>query len=217
MPDETFDDMARRAAQEGAAVECAAGAEALERRAEVLPRQRAEALQRAARGLRTAARILLDLKPPPAGQALRPPGAGLGPAGCRGALAAGHLALARGRPAQAELVGEGLHEARPRDSAGLRLVGQALFAQGRYRPAARAFRAALAADSHDAYTRALHAEALWFAGECEVALSALSGLKEARGPGAALAAALEGAFRSGAVPRRSPGLPRQSPGRRKAS
>lgn len=196
----TFEDLARRAAGEGAAAECAAEALELERRAALLPRPRGEALSRAARGLRLAHRLLRPLAP-----GARAGWRGFTGAGRRGALAAGHLALARGRPAHAELVGEGLHEAAPRHPAGLRLVGQALLAQGRYRPAVRAYRGALALDPGDGYTRALHAEALWLAGDREMALAALAGLLEAGGPAAALAAALREAFDSGAIPERLPG------------
>jgi tetratricopeptide (TPR) repeat protein len=129
----------------------------------------------------------------------------LGPAGLRGALAAGHLAIARGRHYDAELIGGGIEEAAPRHPAGPRLVGQALFAQGRFRPAARAYRAALARNSEDGLARALHAEALWFAGEWEGALCALRRLREGGGPAADLAAALEEAMRVGAVPRERAG------------
>ncbi len=197
---ETFEDVARRAAAEGAAAECAAEAAELERRAALLPRLRAEALGRAGRGLRLAHRLLRPLA-----SAAQPQGRGFTRAGRRGALAAGHLALAQGRPAHAELIGEGLHEAAPRHPAGLRLVGQALLAQGRYRPAVRAYRGALALDPDDGYTRALHAEALWLAGEREMALGALAALREGGGPAASLAAALQEAFDSGAIPGRLPG------------
>ena len=196
---QTFEDLARAAARDGAAAECADEASALEERAAVVPPPRSEALLRAARGLRVAARILAATVPGAA-----PRIQGFGRTGLKGALAAGHLALAKGRPAQAELIGDAVHEASSRSPAGLRLVGQALFAQGRYRPAVRAFRGAVAVDPKDAYTRALHAEALWFAGECEVALAALGGLKAAGGAGGALAAALEEAFRCRAIPRKLP-------------
>lgn len=197
--EETFEDIARRAASQGAAAECALEAAELDRRAAVLPRLRAEALGRAARGLRLAYRALRRFEAPARAQA-----GSFTRAGRRGALAAGHLALSQGRPVQAELMGEGLCEAAPRHPAGLRLVGQALFAQGRYRPAVRALRGALALAPDDGFTRALHAEALWFAGEREMALAALAGVREGGGPGAELAAALEGAFRSGAIPARLP-------------
>jgi len=195
----TFEELARAAARDGAAAECTDEASALEERAAVVPPPRSDALLRAARGLRVAARILAAALP---GVAPRPQA--FGRTGLKGALAAGHLALAQGRPAQAELIGDAIHEAAPRSPVGLRLVGQALFAQGRYRPAVRAFRGAVAAEPKDAYSRALHAEALWFAGECEVALAALGSLKSAGGPGSAVAAALEHAFRCGAIPRKLP-------------
>jgi tetratricopeptide (TPR) repeat protein len=196
----TFEDLARHAAAEGAAAECAAEALELERRSALLPRLRAEALQRAARGLRLAHRLLGPLAPGARCQAR-----GFTRAGRRGALAAGHLALARGRPGHAEIIGEGLHEAAPRHPAGLRLVGQALLAQGRYRPAVRAFRGAMALDPDDGYGRALYAEALWLAGDRETALGALAALREGAGPAAALAEALAEAFQVGAIPSRLPG------------
>jgi predicted Zn-dependent protease len=196
---DTFEDLARRIAAQGAAAECASEALELERRAALLPRLRAEALRRASRGLRLAQRLLRPLAP-----AARAQAPGFGRAGRRGTLVAGYLALSQGRPAHAELMGEGLHEAAPRHPAGLRLTGQALFAQGRYRPAVRAFRGGMALDPGDGYTRALHAEALWFAGEREAALSALAALREGGGPAAELAAAIEAAFDSGAIPGRLP-------------
>ncbi len=194
---DTFEDIARRAAAHGAAAECAAEAMELERRAALLPRARAEALGRAARGQRLAHRLLRPFAP-----AARAAAPGFSGAGRRGALAAGHLALCQGRPVHAELMGEGLHEAAPRHPAGLRLAGQALFAQGRYRHAVRAFRGALSLDPEDGHTRALHAEALWFAGEREAALAALAALRAGGGDAAALASALEAAFESGAIPGR---------------
>lgn len=194
---DTFEDIARRAAAQGAAAECGAEAVELERRAALLPRARAEALGRAARGLRLAHRLLRPFAP--AAQAVAP---GFSRAGRRGALAAGYLALCQGRPIHAELMGEGLREAAPRHPAGLRLTGQALFAQGRYRHAVRAYRGALALDPDDGYTRALHAEALWFAGEREAALAALAALRAGGGDAAELAGALEAAFGSGAIPAR---------------
>ena len=197
---QTFEDIARRAAAEGAAAECALEALELERRSTLLPRLRGEALLRAARGLRLAQRLLRPLAP-----AARSEARGFTRAGRRGALAAGHLALVQGRPAHAELIGEALHEAAPRHPVGLRLVGQALLAQGRYRPAVRAFRGALALDPGDGYGRALHAEALWLAGDREMALGALAALREGGGPAAALAAALQEAFESGAIPGRLSG------------
>ncbi|HEU4383266.1 MAG TPA: hypothetical protein VFR85_07140 [Anaeromyxobacteraceae bacterium] len=197
---ETFEDIARRAAAGGAAGECALEAVELERRAALLPRMRSEALLRAARGLRLAHRLLRPLAP-----AARSEARGFTRAGRRGAVVAGHLALAQGRPAHAELIGEGLHEAAPRHPVGLRLMGQALLAQGRYRPAVRAFHGALALDPGDGYGRTLHAEALWLAGDRELALGALAAVREGGGPAAALAVALLEAFESGAIPGRLPG------------
>ncbi len=193
---DTFDDIARREASAGAGEECNAAAADLLQRAALVAPPRAEALRRAGRGLRIAARTLRDFGVGPPTVRSR-----FGAVAIRGALAAGHLALAHGRPAQAELVGCGLQEAAPRSPAGLRLVGQALFAQGRYRPAARAFRGALATEPGDGFTRALHAEALWFAGERDAALSAFASLRDAGGTGAELAAALEEAIGCGALPK----------------
>ncbi len=199
MSHETFDEIARRQARAGAGQECTAAAADLWHRSAVLAPPRAEALRRGGRGLRIAARILRDFDSGPT----TAPGR-FGPVGIRGALAAGHVALAHGRPVQAELVGCGLEEAAPRSPAGLRLIGQALFSQGRYRPAVRAFRGSLAKAPGDGFTRVLHAEALWFAGERDAALAALASLRAAGGPGAELAAALEDAFRCGALPKALP-------------
>jgi Flp pilus assembly protein TadD len=187
----TFQELARALAQAGAAESCAAQAAVLDARAGVEPEGRTEALHRAARGLRVAARILSQLAPSSAVAPFRP-------IGLRGALAAGHLALASGRAAQAELVGEGIAEAAPWSPAGLRLVGQALFAQGRFHLAVRALRGALAVSQDDPLTRALHAEALWFAGERLAARCALAMLRSAerRDP---LAAALDEAVRARAL------------------
>ena len=190
MPDPiTFEDLARGCAREGAAASCAAQACALDVRAGLEPPARAEALRRGARGLRVAARLLSPLAPSVAVAPFRP-------VGLRGAIAAGHVALAAGRFAQAELVGSGVAEAAPRCPAGLRLVGQALFAQGRFALSVRALRGALAADPDDPFTRALHAEALWFAGEREAARCALAA---GRSRNDGLAVALEAAIRSGAL------------------
>jgi tetratricopeptide (TPR) repeat protein len=190
----TFEDLARGAARRGAAAECVGMSDALCCSAEGQPNARREALERAARGLRVAARMLLSL-----GEAA-PSASGFGPAGLAGALAAGHLALAAGRSAQAELIGSGIAEALPGSPAGLRLVGQALFAQGRFDLALRAYRGALAAAPRDRFTLALHAEALWFAGEEGAARSALAALCGSSDPGGRLAAAIEHAIRCGAVP-----------------
>jgi len=185
----TFEDLAREWARQGAAASCAAQACALDVRAGLEPPLRAEALRRGARGLRVAARLLSRLAPDVAVAPFRP-------VGLRGAIAAGHVALAGGRFAQAELVGRGAAEAAPRSPAGLRLVGQALFAQGKFALAVRALRGALAAGAGDPFTRALHAEALWFAGERGAARRALASGRAEAGP---LAAALEAAIRCGAL------------------
>ena len=189
----TFRDLARTLAGAGAADSCAAQASVLEARAAVEPAHRTEPLRAAARGLRIAARILSQL-------ARVERTAPFHPVGMRGALAAGHLALAEGRAAQAELVGAGVAEAAPRRAAGLRLVGQALFAQGKFHLAVRALRGALAADANDPFTRALHAEALWFAGERLAARCALAMLRSARRDDP-LGEALDEAVRSGALDR----------------
>ena len=190
----TFEDLSRRAARRGAAAECVGMSDALTCSAEGQPNARREALERAARGLRVAARMLLSL-----GEAA-PAAPGFGPAGLAGALAAGHLALAAGRSGQAELIGSGVAEALPDHPGGLRLVGLALFAQGRFGLALRAYRGAIAAAPHDRFTLALHAEALWFAGEKEAARAALAALSGSAGPGGRLAGAIEHAIRCGALP-----------------
>ena len=195
----TFEDLARGAARRGAAAECVGMSDSLTCSAEGQPNARREGLERAARGLRVAARMLLCL-----GEAA-PAASGFGAAGLAGALAVGHLALAAGRSAQAELVGSGIAEALPGHPGGLRLVGLALFAQGRFDLALRAYRGAIAAAPRDRFTLALHAEALWFAGEEEAARSALAALRGSAGPGGRLAAALEHAIRCGALPSRGRG------------
>ncbi len=197
--DDTFEDIIRREARAGAGGECGAAAADLMQRAALVAPPRADALQRAGRGLRIAARLLRD-----AGGEGVASGSWFSQAAIRGALAAGHIALVQGRPVQAELVGCGLQEAAPRSPAGLRLIGQALFAQGRYRRAVKAFRGSLAIASEDGFTRALHAEALWFAGERDAALSSFVSLRAAGGPGSELAAALEEAIHCGALPKTLP-------------
>lgn len=187
----TFEDIARSLAEAGAASSCAAQACALDARARLEPPLRARELHEAGRGLRVAARLLSQLAPSVGVAPFRP-------VGLRGAVAAGHLALASGRAAQAELVGAALAEAVPGSPAGPRLVGQALFAQGRFVLAVRALRGALAAAPDDPLTRALHAEALWFAGERIAARCALALLRSARRDDP-FAAALDLAFRSGAL------------------
>lgn len=189
----TFRELARALAAAGAAGACAAKAALLEARLAVEPAARAEPLRAAARGLRVAERILSRLGT--GGRA-----ASFHPIGLRGALAAGHVALADGRAAEAELVGEGVAEAAPRSAAGLRLVGQALFAQERYGLAVRALRGALAKDPRDPFTRVLHVEALWFAGERVAARCALE-LIGAGGRPDALGAVLGEAIRCGALDR----------------
>jgi tetratricopeptide (TPR) repeat protein len=195
----TFVEILRREAQGGAGEECTLAASQLMQRAALVAPPRAEALQRAGRGLRIAARILRD-----AGGQEAPSRDKFGPAGIRGAIAAGHVALVQGRPVQAELVGCGLQEAAPRSPAGLRLIGQALFAQGRYRRAMKAYRGSLAIAPDDDFTRALYAEALWFSGERDTALSSFASIRAAGGPGSELARVLEEAIRCGALPK---GLP----------
>ncbi len=200
----TFQGLARASAAAGAAGECLAMAAELARRAEAAPAGRARELLRSARGMRAAARVLggrdASASPP------RPFGA----RGLRGALAAGLASLVDGRPGLAELIGDALAAAAPRHPAGPRLVAQALFARGRYALAARALRGALARDPEDGLSRALLAEALWFAGEREGARAALGALR-GEGPGAALGAALAEAIRCGALPERLPPARRREP------
>ncbi len=187
----TFEEMARRFADAGAANSCAAQSCVLDARAELEPPLRAAALRAGARGLRVASRILSRLAPSTLVAPFRS-------VGLRGAIAAGHVAIASGRATHAEVVGVGVAEAAPRSPAGLRLVGQALFAQGKFGLAVRALRGALAAAPDDSLTRALHAEALWFAGERIAARAALAELRR-WGGGGALAAVLDEAIASGAV------------------
>jgi tetratricopeptide (TPR) repeat protein len=189
-PTDTFETLAAGLGRAGAGGACCREATSLEARASSEPPARADALRRAARGLRVAARLL-----DPGPQVL-PPTVPFRALGLRGAIAAGHAALAAGRPAQAELIGAGAAEAAPNPGAGLRLVGAALFAQRRYALAVRAHRGALAVDPDDPLARALLAEALWFAGERVAARAALASL---RGAGIPLADALEEAVRCGAL------------------
>jgi hypothetical protein len=199
MPAQTFEGIARDLARAGAAASCAIEANALEARCDGVPPLRADALRRGARGLRIAARLLQTLADPASGAAP------FRPVGLRGAIAVGHVALSSGRPAQAELIGSGAAEAAPDSPAGLRLVGQALLALGKHRLAVRALRGALAADALDPFTRALHAEALWFAGERQAARCALRFLR-AGSPGAVrLAEAFDEAIRCGALARAGAG------------
>jgi tetratricopeptide (TPR) repeat protein len=192
-PPDTFEEMARRLAQVGAAWGCAKEADALARCAEAAGGGDLGQAGAGARGLRVAARILEQLAPDARG---RPP---FRPLGLRGAVLAGHVALADGRPAQAELVGRGVAAAAPDCPAGLRLVGQALFAQGRFEQAEVALREARAVDADDGVTRALHAEALWFTGRREEAESDFARAVAAGGEGARLAEALWCAALSGAL------------------
>jgi predicted Zn-dependent protease len=191
-PPDTFTELARRLAREGAGSACLAQAALLAERAGPAPRARARALRRAAFGLTTAARLLWNL-----GGAAR--AAPFRPLGLRGAVAAGAVALAEGRPRQAELIGVAAREAAPDSPAGHRLVGQARFAQGRYRGAVRALAAAIAQDPLDGFSRALHAEALLFAGEPEAGARALASLRDRGEEAVPLACALERALRAGAL------------------
>ncbi|WP_242395405.1 hypothetical protein [Anaeromyxobacter oryzisoli] len=189
---DTFASLAAALGRAGAGAACAREADALEVRATNEPLFRGDALRRAARGLRIAARLLDP------GPEVPVPTVPFRAIGLRGAIAAGHAALGQGRPAQAELVGSGAADAAPDCPAGLRLVGAALFAQGRFGLAVRAYRGALAADPDDGFTRALHAEALWFAGERVAARAALAALHGCDVP---LADALDAAVRCGALAR----------------
>jgi len=191
-PPDTFTELARRLAREGAGAACDAQAEVLMQRASAVGPARARVLRRAALGLAMAARRLAALG---GGGRIAP----FRPIGLRGAVAAGAVALASGRLRQAELIGLAAAEAAPDSPAGLRLAGQALFAQGRYLASVKALAGAVAQDPLDAFSRALHAEALLFAGEREAGWRALGSLR-ARGEEAApLACALERALRSGAL------------------
>jgi len=191
-PPDTFTELARRLAREGAGAACDAEAGVLMARASAAPPPRARVLRRAALGLAMAARRLAAL----GGSGRLAP---FRPIGLRGAVTAGAVALAAGRLKQAELIGLAAAEAAPDCPAGLRLAGQALFAQERYGAAVRALASAMAQDPLDAFSRALHAEALLFAGEREAAWRALATLR-ARGEEAApLACALERALHAGAL------------------
>jgi predicted Zn-dependent protease len=193
-PPDTFTELARRLAREGAGGACDAQAELLMARAHAVPRPRARVLRRGALGLAMAARLLARL-------GLSPRAAPFRPVGLRGAVAAGSVALAAGRARQAELIGLAAAEAAPDSPAGLRLAGQALFAQGRFPAAERALAAALAQDPLDAFSRALHAEALLFAGDREAGRRLLASLRLRGEEAAPLACALERAVRMGALGR----------------
>ena len=200
-PPDTFTEPARRLAREGAGLACDAEVDRLMALAAGAPRPRARVLRRAALGLAMAARLLASLGGPG-------PRAPFRPVGLRGAIAVGTAALAGGRIRQAELIGLAVAEASPDSPAGLRLAGQALFAQGRHEAAARALAAAMGLDPLDAFTRALHAEALLFSGEREPAWRALLSLRHRGEEAAPLACALERALRGGALNRA--GRPRRS-------
>lgn len=191
LPD-TFTELARRLAREGAGAACDAEAARLMSCATAVRPARARVLRRGALGLAMAARLLARL-------GLSPRTAPFRPVGLRGAVAAGSLALAAGRVRQAELIGLAAAEAAPDSPAGLRLAGQALFAQGRFPAAERALAAALAQDPLDVFSRALHAEALLFAGEREAGWRALASLRLRGEEAAPLACALEQAVRLGAL------------------
>jgi tetratricopeptide (TPR) repeat protein len=199
-PPDTFEEMARRLARAGAGWGCACEAERLARCAEAAGGEDTAGAGVAARGLRIAARLLEGLAPEAAG---RTP---FRPLGLRGAVLAGHMALAGGRPGQAELIGRGIAAAAPDSPSGLRLVGQALFAQGRFELAETALREARAVDANDTVTRALHAESLWFCGRTEVAEAEFARVIALGGEGARLAEALWYAARSGALDDLAPGV-----------
>jgi tetratricopeptide (TPR) repeat protein len=184
----TFTDLAVKLAADGAGGSCANAAAGLEARARYEEPHRADALRRAARGLRIASRLLeglsLSLGPAP-----------FRPTGLRGTIAAGHVALAAGRVVQAELIGQGATEAAPDSPAGPRLVAAARFAQGHFARAADALRDAVALDPADRDARALLAEACLFAGDRPGAAALLLDL--GRG-GEDLAATLREALCAGA-------------------
>jgi predicted Zn-dependent protease len=191
-PPDTFTELARRLAREGAGAACDAEAGRLMTCATAARRPRARVLRRGALGLAMAARLLAGL-----GRSSRT--APFRPIGLRGAVAAGAVALAAGRVRQAELIGLAAAEAAPDSPAGLRLAGQALFAQGRFRAAERVLAAALGQDPLDAFSRALHAEALLFTGEPEAGWRALAALRLRGEEAAPLACALAQAVRLGAL------------------
>ena len=198
-PPDTFIELARRLAREGAGAACDLEADRLMARARHIPTPRARGLRRAAIGLSIAARALYQLSP---GGPVPP----FRPVGLRGAIAVGSLGLARGRARQAELIGLACAQASPDSPAGLRLAGQALFAQGRFARAVVALSAAISRDPFDAFTRALHAEALLFSGEHEAGWRALSLATARGGEQVPLARALELALRTGALRRTTRGV-----------
>jgi predicted Zn-dependent protease len=189
---DTFTELARRLAREGAGAACDAEANRLMTLAAAVARPHARPLRRAALGLALAARLLDRLGPSSRRAPFRP-------IGLRGAVAAGSVALAAGRLRQAELVGLAAAGAAPDSPAGLRLAGQAILAQGRYLAAERVLAAAVAQDPLDAFSRALHAEALLFAGRREAGRRALASLRLRGEEAAPLACALERAEGLGAL------------------
>jgi hypothetical protein len=191
-PPDTFIEMARRLAREGAGAACDLEANRLMEQAALVSPSRARLLRRAAIGMAIAARALGRL-------GCGGPVAPFRPIGLRGAVAAGCVALATGRARQAQLIGLAAAQAAPDSPAGLRLAGQAFFAQGRFGAALRALAGAIAQDPLDPHTRALHAEALLFSGEREAGWRALSLARMRGGASEPLAAALELALRSGAL------------------
>jgi tetratricopeptide (TPR) repeat protein len=193
-PPDTFTELARRLAREGAGSACDTQAAVLMARATTEAPDRARVLRRAAIGLGMAARVLARLG---ASSSVAP----FRPIGLRGAVAAGNVALAGGRARQAELIGLAAAEAAQDSPAGLRLAGQALFAQGRYPAAVRTLACAIAQDPLDAFSRALHAEALLFAGERAAGQRALRSLFLRGEEGAPLALALGRALASSALRR----------------
>jgi predicted Zn-dependent protease len=193
-PPDTFSALTLRLARAGAGAACDLEADRLMASAGHLPIPRARTLRRAAIGLAIAARALYQLSPGGPIPAFRP-------LGLRGAIAAGSLALARGRSRRAELIGLAAAAAAPDRPAGLRLAGQALFAQGRFGPAVEALSAAISRDPFDGFTRALHAEALLFSGEHDAGRRALSRARGLAGEAEGLARALELALRTGALRR----------------
>jgi len=191
-PPDTFTELARRLAREGAGAACDVEAARLMACAAACRAARARPLRRGALGLAMAARLLGRL----GCSTCTPP---FRPVGLRGAVAAGAVALAAGRVRQAELIGLAAAEAAPESPAGLRLAGQALFAQGRFPAAVRVLAAAVAQDPLDAFSRALHAEALLFAGEPRAGWRAVAALRLRGEEAAPLAEALDRAGRAGAL------------------
>jgi Flp pilus assembly protein TadD len=180
----TFEELARGLAEAGAARACIAEADALTRCAEAAGGGDTAGFATGARGLRIAARILEQLAP----AVVRRPS--FRPVGLRGAVLAGHVALAEGRPGQAEQIGRALAAAAPDVPAGLRLLGQALFAQGRFEQAEEAQRVAVEVDPADGVSRALLAEARWFLGRRDEAEELFAREVAVGGEGGRLAEAL---------------------------